>query len=84
MRIEWNSILSVEYLEGSGCWSSLEMATVIPYHAQRFNTIISNRINSGKVSASEIVRNCVYCNIVICRSESFSADDVSRFNGWYD
>ena len=55
MRIEWNSILSVEYLEGSGCWSSLEeMATVIPYHAQRFNTIISNRINSGKVAASEI------------------------------
>ena len=55
MRVEWNSILFVEYLEGSGCWSSWEeMATVIPYHAQRFNTIISNRINSGKVAASEI------------------------------
>ena len=55
MRIEWNAILSVEHFEGSGCWSSLEeMATVIPYHAPRFSTIISNRINSGKVAASEV------------------------------
>ena len=46
MRIEWNTVLSVEYLTNINCWASLdEMQEVIPFHAEKFTQIILNAGN---------------------------------------
>ena len=43
MKIEWNSILTIEYLESLNCWATLkDMNAVVPYHAQKYSQIIYN------------------------------------------
>ena len=42
MRVEWNHILDIDYLEKQGCWASYEnLQTVVPYHEPRFLAIIN-------------------------------------------
>ena len=43
MRIEWNHILDIDYLEKQGCWATYEdLQTVIPHHEPRFVSIIAH------------------------------------------
>ena len=41
MRVEWNSLLSIEHFESINCWASLtELQKVIPYHKEKYKQII--------------------------------------------
>ena len=52
MRLQWKSVLSVEYLESVNCWATLEeLQKVIPYHKDRFIQVLQNATN---FSASEL------------------------------
>lgn len=43
MKIQWNTVLSVEHLSSMNCWSSLDdMQRVIPFHADKFSQIVLN------------------------------------------
>ena len=43
MRVEWRTVLSLEYLESINCWATLEeLQRVIPYHSDRYKQIILN------------------------------------------
>jgi len=49
MRIEWNNVLSIEYLESINCWATLEqLQEVIPYHGDKFSQIL---LNASRTSA---------------------------------
>ena len=48
MRIEWNEVLSIEYLSSINCWARLEeLQNVIPYYADKFTQIILNASESA-------------------------------------
>ena len=48
MKVQWNEVLSVDYLTSINCWASLQdMQNVIPYHSNRFAQII---LNAGQTS----------------------------------
>ena len=41
MRIEWNTVLSVEHLESINCWATLaELQNVIPFYIDKYRQII--------------------------------------------
>ena len=43
MHVEWNTLLSVEYLSSINCWATLdELERVVPYHSDRYKQIIIN------------------------------------------
>ena len=43
MKIQWNTVLSIEHLCSINCWATLEeMQQVIPFHADRFSQIVLN------------------------------------------
>ena len=43
MKIHWNNVLSVDYLNSIKCWASLEdLQKVIPFHSNRYKQIILN------------------------------------------
>lgn len=43
MKLQWNELLSINFLSSINCWASLEdMQKVIPYHADRFTQIMIN------------------------------------------
>ena len=47
MRLEWNTVLSIDYFERNNCWASLEdLQNVIPYHSNRYKQIVLNASNS--------------------------------------
>ena len=42
MRVEWNTVLSIEHLENINCWASLaELQEVLPFHETRFAQVIN-------------------------------------------
>ena len=46
MKIEWNTLLSVEYLNSINCWATLEdLQKVIPHHTDRYKEIAINARN---------------------------------------
>ena len=56
MKIEWNTLLSIEYLESINCWATLEdLQKVIPYHSDKYKQIILNaNIHVSCVPAHDI------------------------------
>ena len=41
LKMQWNEVLSLEYLSGINCWATLEeMQKVIPFHEDKYNQII--------------------------------------------
>ena len=51
MRIEWNTLLSVEHFESLNCWATLkDLQRVVPYHIQRYNQIVINVKSDGSTS----------------------------------
>lgn len=43
MKINWNNVLSIDYLESMNCWATLEdLQKVIPFHSDRYKQIILN------------------------------------------
>ena len=47
MKVEWNVVLSIEYLNSINCWAGLsDLQAVIPYHADKFTQIL---LNAGNV-----------------------------------
>ena len=43
MGIEWNTLLSIEYLENINCWTTLkDLQNEIPYHENRYKQIVIN------------------------------------------
>lgn len=54
MRIEWNSVLSIEHLTSINCWATLEdLQQVIPYHADKFTHILLNSSTSESFIPSQ-------------------------------
>jgi hypothetical protein len=48
VTIEWNTVLSLEYLSSINCWATLEeMQKVVPFHENKFNQIISMAKDEG-------------------------------------
>ncbi|XP_066934540.1 uncharacterized protein [Clytia hemisphaerica] len=42
MRVEWNTVLSVEHFESMNCWASLaDLQKVVPFHENRYTQVIS-------------------------------------------
>jgi len=42
IRVEWNSLLSIDYLESINCWASLsELQNVIPFYISKYKQIIN-------------------------------------------
>ena len=53
MKIEWNSVLSIEHLSAINCWATLEeMQSVIPFHSEKFTQILLNCSNVENVVPS--------------------------------
>ena len=47
MKVEWNTLLSVEYLQSINCWATLEdLQKVIPYHSDKYKQIALNAKNN--------------------------------------
>ena len=43
IKLQWNEVLSVEYLNSINCWATLaDLRNVIPFHANRYKQIILN------------------------------------------
>ena len=43
MKLQWNEVLSVDYLNSINCWATLaDLQKVIPFHANRYKQIILN------------------------------------------
>ena len=43
MRVEWNTLLNVDYLETINCWATLQdLQKVIPYHSDKYKQIVMN------------------------------------------
>lgn len=50
MRVEWNTVLSVEYLAKINCWATLEeLENVIQYHSNRFSQIMVNAATTDQM-----------------------------------
>ena len=48
VRVEWNTVLSLEYLTSINCWATLEeMQKVVPFHENKYNQIISMSKEDG-------------------------------------
>ena len=48
VTIEWNTVLSLEYLTSINCWATLEeMQKVVPFHKDKYNQIISMAKEDG-------------------------------------
>ena len=48
MRVQWHTLLSVEYLQSINCWATLEdLQNIIPYHSDRYKQIILNSNEPG-------------------------------------
>ena len=42
LRVEWNTLLSIETLENKNCWATLkELQNVLPFHETKYNQIIN-------------------------------------------
>ena len=42
LRVEWNTVLSIEHLENRNCWATLaDLQKVSPYHESRFDQVIN-------------------------------------------
>ena len=42
LRLEWNTVLSMEHLENRNCWAILaDLQKVSPYHESRFDQIVN-------------------------------------------
>jgi len=42
MRVEWNTLLSVETLEERNCWATLnDLQNVLPFHETRYNQVVN-------------------------------------------
>ena len=42
MRVEWNTLLSIEHLESINCWASLaDLQKVIPYHEIKYKQVVN-------------------------------------------
>ena len=42
LRVEWNTVLSIEHLEDINCWASLgDLQKVLPFHENRFQQVIN-------------------------------------------
>ena len=56
MRVQWNVVLSVDYLNSINCWASLtDLQSVIPYHADKFTQILLNSGNlDGQIPAHDL------------------------------
>ena len=43
MKVEWNTVLSVDYLSSINCWATLDdLQKVIPFHADKFTQVLLN------------------------------------------
>jgi len=68
MRVEWNSLLSVEHLTKINCWATLEdLERVIPYHTDRFSQIMTNAASTaeGQVPSHDLSFCTSYMVIVL-------------------
>ena len=65
LRVEWNELLSLEYLTSINCWATLEqMQNVVPFHENKYNQIIAIAKDDGNnTSAHDIAFATSY---VIC------------------
>ena len=51
MRMEWNTLLSVEHFESLNCWATLnDLQHVVPYYADKYRQIIINAKSDGCTS----------------------------------
>ena len=51
MRIEWNTVLSVEHLESINCWATLaELQNVILLYLDKYKQIIKLCKTGGRIS----------------------------------
>ena len=43
MKVNWNNVLSIDYLDSMNCWATLQdLQKVIPFHSDRYKQIILN------------------------------------------
>ena len=55
MRLEWNTVLTVEHLEEMGSWSTVEeLKAVIPFHETKYLKIISDMKQKEEVPPSDV------------------------------
>lgn len=48
MRVEWNSVLSIETLESKNCWATLDdLQRVLPFHEARFKQVLTLAENNN-------------------------------------
>ena len=48
MHVEWNTVLSIEYLSSINCWATLEeLQKVVPFHSDRYKQVIMNASDSS-------------------------------------
>ena len=55
MRVEWNTLLSIEHLESLNCWATLtELQRVVPFHKDKYNQIILNVKSTGSAVSTDL------------------------------
>ena len=46
MKVEWNTVLSVDYLSSINCWATLDdLQKVLPFPADKFTQVLLNAHN---------------------------------------
>ena len=56
MKVHWNIVLSVEYLNSINCWANIQdLQKVIPFHSNRYKQVILNAsVPSASVASHDI------------------------------
>ena len=61
MRLEWNKMLDIDFLDKQGCWASFEdLQKVVPFHEKRFVDIISKASNKENFITSRDLSFCTH------------------------
>ena len=85
MRVEWNTLLSIEHLESINCWASLaDLQKVIPFHEDRYNQVVNLAEMNAHIAhdlsfASSFVVSLLFLNVKGSRPMTFQFLTVKMF-----
>ena len=86
MRVEWNTLLSIEHLESINCWASLtDLQKVIPFHENRYNQVVNLAMINAHIAhdlsfASSFVVSLLFLNVKGSRPMTFQFLTVKMFH----
>ena len=86
MRVEWNTLFSIETLESKNCWASLDdLQAVLPFHEPRYNQVIklvkTNNHSSRDLSfATSFIVSSLFLDVKSSRPMTYQFITIPMLN----